>query len=183
METFTEPKELDENSHYQDQRLKSIAALSNDIIDAPLINLINGFNKLLHCFTLQCCYGHFIYNDQKDPYNLKPLPKTDTIINVEYRIAYICLCIENCDWGRGLLEALNRITAIDQKNIQLCCAEWFWERQVNSYALQVQPERFKHKDIALLDYREALYIEKIRNEFFNQLKVLLQKQQASNKQS
>jgi hypothetical protein len=75
-----------------------------------------------------------------------------------------------------LLEALNEITAIDPQNIQLCCAEWFWERQVNSYALQVEPDRFKHKDTAILDYREALHIEKIRNEFFVQLRELLQKE-------
>ena len=35
---------------------------------------------------------------------------------------------------------------------------------------------FKLKDKAMLYYREALKIEKIRNEFFVQLKELLQKQ-------
>lgn len=72
---------------------------------------------------------------------------------------------------------LNEITAIDPENIQFCCAEWFWKRQVNSYALQVEPDRFKYKDRVILDYREALHIEKIRNEFFVQLQELLQKQQ------
>jgi len=81
------------------------------------------------------------------------------------------------DLGRGLIEALNEITAIDPENIQFCCAEWFWKRQVNSYALQIEPDRFKCKDRAILDYREALHIEKIRNEFFVQLQELLQKQQ------
>jgi hypothetical protein len=176
LETFTEPKALVENPHYQGQRRKSLAGLGDDMIDAPIIDLINGFNKLPYCFTAQSCYGHFIYNNQKDPYNLEPLPIADTIAGVEYRIAYICLCIENSALGRGLLEALNRITAIDLENIQLCCAEWFWKRQVNSYALQVEPDRFKHKDSANLDYREALHIEKIRNEFFAQLRELLQKQ-------
>ena len=51
--------------------------------------------------------------------DLKPLPITDPIVRVEYRIAYICLCIENSDLDRGLLEALNEITAIDPENIQL----------------------------------------------------------------
>jgi hypothetical protein len=76
-----------------------------------------------------------------------------------------------------LLEALKEITPIEPGNIQFCCAEWFWKRQVNSYALQVQPDRFKRKDSAILDYREALHIEKIRNEFFVHLQKLLQKQQ------
>jgi len=178
LETFTEPRELVENPHYQDQRQKTLAGLSADMIDAPILYLINGFNKLSYCFTLQSCCGHFIYNAQKDSHNLEPLPVTDTIAKVEYRIAYICLCIENSYLGRGLLEALIEITAIDPENVQFCCAEWFWKRQVNSYALQVEPDRFKRKDRAILDYKEALYIEKIRNEFFVRLEDLLQKQLA-----
>jgi hypothetical protein len=181
LETFAEPKELEANSRYQEQGQKSLAGLSDDMIDAPIIDLINGFNKLPYCFTVQSCYGHFIYNNRKDPYNFEPLPATDTIARVDYRIAYICLCIENSAMGKGLLEALNEIMAIDPENIQFCCAEWFWKRQVNSYALQVQPDRFKHKDRAILEYREALYIEKLRNEFFVQLQKLLQKQQRRNK--
>jgi len=177
LETFTEPKKLVENPDYQKQRRESLAGLSDDMIDAPIVDIINGFNRLPYCFTMQSCYGHFIYNNQKDPYNLEPLPTTDDVARVEYRIAYLCLCIQNSAVGRGLLEALNEITAIDPKNIQLCCAEWFWERQVNSYALQVEPDRSKHKDTAILDYREALNIEKIRNEFFVQLRQLLRKQQ------
>ena len=175
MQTFTEPKELVKNPHYQDQRQKSLASLSAEMIDAPIIDLINGFNKLPYCFTLQSCYGHFVYDGQKDPYNLEPLPITNTITSVEYRIAYICLGIENSNLGRRLLESLNEITTIDPENIQFCCAEWFWKRQVNSYALQVQPDRFKHEDRSILDYKEALHIEKIRNEFFVQLQEFVQK--------
>ncbi len=173
METFTEPKELLENPRYQDQRKKSLTGLSDDMIDVPIIGLINAFNKLPYCFTMQSCYGHFIYNGQNDSHNLAPLPITDTIARVKYRIAYICFCIENSDLGRRLLEALNEITAIDPENIQFCCAEWFWKRQVNSYALQVEPDRFKSKDTAILDYREALQIENIRHKFFVKLQELL----------
>ena len=179
METYTEIKEFVGNPNYQDQRQKSLACLSDSMIDEPIIEVINGFNKLKYCFTLQSCYGHFVYRGQNDSHNLEPLPNSDTIDSVEYRIAYICLCIENSDSGKGLLEALKEITAFDPENIQLCCAEWFWKRQVNSYALQVQPERFKHKDKAMLDYREALQIEKIRNEFFFRLRELLKTQHGS----
>ena len=145
------------------------------MIDAPIIDLINGFNKLPFCFTMQSCYGHFIYNNQIDPNNLEPLPIADTIAKVDYRIAYICFCFENSVLGRDLFENLNEITAIDPENIQFCCADWFWKRQVNSYALQVEPDRFKHCDKAILDYREALHIEKLRNEFFVQLDELLER--------
>jgi len=94
---------------------------------------------------------------------------------VEYRIAYIAFCIENNDLGSWLLEALKEITVIDPEDIQFCCTEWFWKRQVNSCVLQVEPGRFKHEDRAILDYKEALYIEKIRNTFFVQIEELLQK--------
>ena len=78
------------------------------MIDEPIIELINAFNKLPFCFTLQSCYGHFVYSGQNDPQNLEPLPLTDTIGVVEYRIAYIAFCIENSDQGRKFLEALRR---------------------------------------------------------------------------
>jgi hypothetical protein len=86
METFTEPKELIENPRYQEQRRQSLAGLSDDMIDAPIVDIINGLNKLPYCFTMQSCYGHFICNNQKDPYNLEPLPVTDDVVRVEYRI-------------------------------------------------------------------------------------------------
>ena len=177
METFTEPKELVENPYYQEQRQESLAGITDVMIDASIIEIVNSFNKLPYGFTMQSCYGHFLYDSQNDLYNLDSLPITKTIDRVEYKIAYLTFCVENSELGRRLLEDLNEITAIDPQNIQFCCAEWFWKRQVNSYALQVEPDRFKHKDKILLDYREALQIEKIRNEFFVQLKELLRKQQ------
>jgi len=176
LETFTEPKELTENHHYKRQREKTLASLTDSMIDEPIIEIINGFNKLPYCFTMQSCYGHFLYNSQSEPQNLDPLPISKTIRRVEYRIAYIALCIENSDSGKSLFKALRKIPDADSENIQFCCAEWFWKRQVNSYALQVEPDRFKCEDKAMLDYQEALKIEKIRNEFFIQLKELLREQ-------
>lgn len=144
------------------------------MIDAPIIDLINGFNRLPFCFTLQSCYGHFVYNGQHDPHNFEPLPATGALNEVEYRIAYIAFCIENSPLGRNLLERLKGITAIDPQYVQFCCAQWFWQQQINSYALQVEPHRFKHKDTATIGIKEALHIEKIRNEFFMRLGTLLE---------
>ncbi len=169
METFTELKDLAVNLRYQVQKRKILSDLNDDMIDTPIVDLINGFNKLPYCFTLQSCYGHFVYNGQKNPYNLDPLPAKEIIAQVEYRIAYIAFCIENSASGRGLFEALKEITAIDLENVQFCCAEWFWKKQINSYALQVEPYRFKSKDTAIIDFKEALHIEKIRNTFFTRL--------------
>jgi len=53
LQTFTELKELAENPHYQVQRQKSLGDLTDDMIDVPIIDLINGFNKLPYCFILQ----------------------------------------------------------------------------------------------------------------------------------
>lgn len=173
METFIEPKELVVNPHYPDQRQKCLAGLSDDMIDMPILDVIHAFNRLPYCFTLQACYGHFVYIGQDDIYNLEPLPIIDSIASVEYRIAYVALCLENSDSGRRLFYDLMAFTRIDPQNIQFCCAEWFWERQINSYALQVEPDRFKRQDTAILNYQEALKIEKIRNEFFDRLMDLL----------
>jgi len=73
---------------------------------------------------------------------------------------------------------LKEIPAIDPENIQFCCAEWFWKRQVNSYALQLEPDRFKLKDTAIVDLKEAMHIEKIRDEFFIRLNELPKKLKA-----
>jgi hypothetical protein len=174
LETFTDLKDLAENPHYQAQKQKILSDLNDDMIDTPIVGLINGFNKLPYCFTLQSCYGHFVYNNQKDIRNLDPLPAKEIIGKVKYRIAYIAFCIENSASGRGLFGALKETTGIDPENIQFCCAEWFWNRQINSYALQVEPDRFKRKDTAMLEFNEALHIEKIRNTFFSRLYELLE---------
>lgn len=176
METYTELKGFMNNPDYAEQRQKSLSGLADVVIDEPIIEIINNFNQLPYCFTLQSCYGHFLYNGQNDPHNLDSLPVSKNITRVDYRIAYVALCIKNSDPGRNFFKELKRIPEIDPHNIQFCCAEWFWKSYINSFALQVEPDRFKHKDTAVLDYQEALYIEKVRNEFFAQLKQLLRKQ-------
>jgi hypothetical protein len=170
METYTEPKELVENPIYHEQRRAVLSGLSDDMIDAPIVGIVNELNRLPFCYTMQSCYGHFMYEGQTDPANIEPLPATGIIGPVHYRIAYICFCIENSSAGRGFLKILQGLTDIDSDNVQLCCAEWFWERHINTYALQVEPDRFKRQDTAELYYEEALRIEKIRNEFFGRLR-------------
>jgi hypothetical protein len=174
LETFTDLRGFTENPQYQSQKQKTLCELNDDMIDMPVVGLINGFNELPYCFTLQSCYGHFVYNGQNDSHNLDPLPTEKAVAKVEYRIAYISFCIENSAAGRSLSEALKEIPTIDQNNIQFCCAEWFWERQINSFPLQVVPDRFKRNDTAILEFNEALQIEKIRNTFFIRLYELLE---------
>ncbi len=173
METFIEPKELINNPGFGKQKRRTQAELTDEMIDAPIVDIIKRINGLPFCFTLQCCFGHFVYDGHWDPHNLDPLPASEQISRVEYRIAYIAYCIDNCGAGRDLMDKLAKLTTIDPENIQFCSARWFWNRQVNSYALQVEPDRFKHKDKAFLDYKEALYIEKLKKEFFHKLEELL----------
>ncbi len=174
METFTNLKDFVDNPYFHDQRKKYLSKLDIESIDAPLVDLISSFTKLDYCFTLQSCYGHFLHNSQKNPYNIEPLPLSNDISNVEYKIAYIALCIENSKQGRTLFYDLKEIPSIDPEYIQFGCAEWFWKRQVNSYALQVEPKRHMTKDRLSVDYWEALHIEKVRNNFFTQLKKFVQ---------
>lgn len=131
METFTGLKELVENPYYRVQKQETLRNLTDDIIDKPIVDIINGFNKLPYCFTLQSCYGHFVYDGQTDTQNLDPLPSQGITSNIEYRIAYIAFCIENSIPGRELLELLKGITSVDPENVQFCCAECFRKRQVN----------------------------------------------------
>lgn len=175
METFVQPKELVPNPDYQSQRNRLLAKLSPGMIEQPLADIVNGFNSLPQCFTLQCCYGHFIYKGQEDPNNTQPLPARSTITNVEYRIAYLALCVENSASGKSLLGMLREIPAISPGNIQFGSAEWFWQQQINSYALQVAPQRHQDKDKVTIEYEEALLVEKTRESFFIHLSLLVGK--------
>ena len=174
METFTKMKEFTEDLNYYEDRQKSISNLKIDSIDKPIIDLIKQFLKLPYCFTIQSCYGHFVYEGQKNPNNTELLPISNNIETIEYRIAYLALCIQNSESGRKLFEELNIVPQIDHKYIQFGCAQWFWERHVNSFALQVEPERYSTKDRVFIEYDEALHIESIRNKFFKKLKDIIQ---------
>jgi hypothetical protein len=142
-------------------------------VDSPIVDIVRDFARTPYCFTLQSCFGHFVYDSQPNPYSVEPLPITDGITRVEYRIAYLALCIENSGPGRALFDALAKVPAVDPDYIQFGCADWFWERQVNSYALQVEPERHKTQDRIDIDYLEALHIQNTRDRFFAQIRKLL----------
>ena len=95
METFTKTKDFVNNPRFSEQRLECLGKLDMSTIDAPIVEMISDFTKLPYCFTLQSCYGHFLYGSQKNTHDIKPLPVSDSITKIEYRIAYIALCIEN----------------------------------------------------------------------------------------
>ena len=174
METFTELKDFVNNPSFHEERQKCFNRLNLDKIDAPIVDLIKDLAELDYCFTIQSCYGHFIYSRQKNPHNIEPLPISNSITKVEYRIAYVALCIENSVLGRELFQNLKEIPSINPEYIQFGSATWFWDRQVNSYVVQVEPSRYLKQDKCILNYNEALSVEKIRNQFYIELKKLIQ---------
>jgi len=104
METFTKPREFVENARFSQDRQASLAALDLDSIDRPIVDIAAGFTALPHCFTLQCCYGHFLCTPDQDSYNLEPIPASYSD-SVKYRIAYIAFCIENSPRGQAFRQA------------------------------------------------------------------------------
>ena len=97
MKTFTKLKAFVDDPHYYEKREESLCKLQISTIDAPIVEIIKDFAKLTYCFTLQSCYGHFIHKGQENPKNVEPLSLSDfdKTSSIEYRIAYLALCIQN----------------------------------------------------------------------------------------
>jgi hypothetical protein len=174
METFTEPREFVDHPRYSREREDALAALDLGSIDAPIVDIIAGFAKIPHCFTLQSCYGHFVCAAEQDPRTLDPIPRGHTG-PVRYRIAYVAFCLENSPRGRALRESLARIPAVEPAYVQFGTAGWYWNHlsKVNTYALQVEPIAHQFKDEAILAPEEARYTERVRDRFFTELRALL----------
>ncbi len=167
METFTEIKPFVNNPQYREQRQKTLSGLYMNNIDTLIRVLIVEYARLTFSFTMQCCYGHFVHKYQRNERNYKPLSNSKDITEVDYRIAYIALCIQDSDNGRKLFDDLKSLTLIDPDYVQFGCADWFWKKQINSFTLQVEPDRYKTKDSVDICFEEALHLESIRNEFLN----------------
>jgi hypothetical protein len=77
--------------------------------------------------------------------------------------------------GKEFLGQLKQIPDTGPGYIQFGSAEWFWKKYPNSYVLQVEPARHMQKDKCVVDLQEALSIEKIRNQFYDNLMRLVSK--------
>lgn len=179
METFCQPKQWVHAPDFSEQRQLSLRQMNIDEVDAPIAELIASFALIPWCYTLQSCYGHFLYPGQTDKHLIAPLPVFDSTTTIHYRIAYIALCVENSASGKKLVAGLKRIPVIDPDHIQFGSAEWFWERQANSFVIQVIPARHMTEDTAWIGYDEALHVEKIKTAFFDHL-VMLAEEHVSN---
>lgn len=172
METFTAARDFVKDSGFAHAREKSISALDLASIDEPIVDIVAGFAALPHCFTLQCCYGHFIHDPAQGQHSLVPVPPEHSG-SVRYRIAYLALCLENSTRGRELRQALERIPTVDRNYIQFGSADWFWQKWNNSYALQVEPRAYMLKDEATLEADEARRTQQARDLFCAELRALL----------
>ena len=113
METLIEPLEMTDNPKFHEQKCELLKNLSDDMIDLPLVSIIRQINELSWCFTLQCCYGHFVFSGQSDPHNLDPLPINEKISNIEYRIAYLAFSVDNCRIGKKFLNDIAKFEKLD----------------------------------------------------------------------
>jgi len=172
LETFAKAREFVKHRGYFHARQGSIATLDLATIDDPIRNIVEGFTALPHCFTLQCCHGHFVCSAEQDPHNFEPIPSGYSGF-VSYRIAYIAFCLENSRRGQTLRLSLERLSAIDPDYIQFGSADWFWDQMVNTYVLQVEPEAHMQEDEAILESAEARHTQAVRDRFFRELRVLL----------
>ncbi len=172
METFAKTRPFVDHPHFLRDRELVLADILPENIDAPIRGLITRLSHLPFCFTLQCCYGHFLYDGEQGLENLRALPSRD-IGPVKYRIAYLALCLENSENGRKLYSGLEKIAAGEPEYIQFGSPDWFWDRHRNSFALQVEPIRFAKSDVAIIEYQEGLTVQKNRDLFFDRLEELV----------
>lgn len=175
METFTAARPFVADPDCARRRHETLAELDLDDVDPPIVDVVVGFNTLPHCFTLQCCFGHFVWAPGQDDHNLEPLPR-EPVGSIRYRIAYVAVSIEDSPRGRDLRDAMARVATLDPGFIQFGSADWFWERWVNSYVLQVEPTAQQCKDEADLEHAEALCTERVRERFFEEIRALVEAQ-------
>jgi hypothetical protein len=167
--TFTEARPFVSNPSYAQDRSNTLAKLDLQSIDRPILDIVADFAELACCFPLQSCFGHFVCDPEQDKHTLAPVPESCKG-PVRYRIAYIALCIEESSSGRMLRDELAEIQKIDPACIQFGSADWFWERYLNSYVLQVEPSRYRNRDEAILDVYEARHVQTVRDIFFKEMR-------------
>jgi len=173
METYTELKPLAANPRFAKQREKALKGLDFSQIDKPILDIVKQLAEIPYLFSLQSCYGHFLHEKQKDPNNLERLTSDSAGKEIDYRIAYFAFCLENNEQGRDFLQKLEKLASINPDYIQCGCADWFWKRRVNTYVIQVEPDRFKNVDRCFVDFDEALILQDVRDMFFEEFRKIL----------
>jgi hypothetical protein len=170
METFVEARPFLPDPDFDADRKRALKRLNPAVIDPPIVEIIRAFSQIPWCFTLQSCWGHFVHAGQTDRHGCEPLANFTDETRIEYRLAYLAICLKDSPQGRALHDDLRGLVRLDPANVQFGSAEWFWDRQVNSYAVQVEPERFKTRDHATLGVQECLKLEKLKANVFAEIR-------------
>ncbi|MEW6338121.1 MAG: hypothetical protein ACOY3Y_01975 [Acidobacteriota bacterium] len=165
MESFAAPVDLVESARYEHDRKAALTGFDLDGIDAPIRDLA----RLPHCFTMQCCWGHFVCRPGPRSHALEPVPE-DHVGPVRHRIAYLALCVENSAPGRRLLGALRQLTETDTSLVHFGSPGWFAKSGPSTYAAQVEPVLSRLEDEAVLTRDEALLVKCLRDRFFAALR-------------
>lgn len=174
MDTYCQAKPLVVDPGYESRRQKAHAALDPRSLDPPMVSLVEGLNRLPHCYTLQCCHGHIMIPGQGPPEHWQRLPVDDPPAKALYQLAYMALVVRNDDQGRNLLRRLALVAGRAPAFIQMGSAQWFWVSQgeFNSYVLQVSPGRRQDQDHFEMPRPEALEWMAAREQFMAGLEEL-----------
>lgn len=178
MKTFTEAKPMVVDHDYQMRRARSSreleAAFESGSIDAPISELVKRISRIPYCFTLQSCYGHFVFRDGTEEHSMKRISQDmGEGTTVRYRVAYMAFCLQDGQSGVELLDDLKAVHDVDPDYIQFGSADWFWNICVNTYVLQAEPERWRSEDYIDIDASEALRIETARDLLYSELEAVI----------
>ena len=141
MDTFVPARHLMADPAFPTRKQAALSELDPQTLDPPMTPLVQGFNRLPFCYTLQSCHGHIIVPGQGPPEHWQRRPVDNAPSKAFYQLAYLAL-VARCDSdGRDLLKYLAALADTCPKYLQMGCADWFWntQGQVNSYVLQVCP--------------------------------------------
>ncbi len=175
MQTYTKTRPIEDNPDFEAQRDAAREALDLSTVDEPMVRLIQDLNRLPHVFTQQCCFGHFVGDGETDTSTLAPPPPMGKK-PMEYRLAYLAFCVSDDDRGRAFLERVRDLRDLDPKYIQVCSADWFWDQQVNSFAIQVSPKRMRKLDSMTLDGKEIRHVSHVRTQLWRRFSDAVKKE-------
>lgn len=173
MQTFCPERPLAPNLRFMAQKRRARGAVRYDDIDAPIRDTVYALFGLAWCFPMQSCWGHFVSPRRPGQRDVSPLDPAYLERRYHYHIAYVTLCLDDSVAGREGLAALRAMPrAVDPACVQFGCAAWFWGRQVNSYVLQVQPERETGQDALDVSGAEALRLQAAREGLWARLRTM-----------
>jgi hypothetical protein len=169
-----------DNPEYGKNRSVALVILQNLVatgkIDPPIVELIELFSRVPHCYTIQSCYGHFVHDREPEEHTTARLgPYRGLVHTVQYRIAYIAFVLEKSRNGFALCRDLRMLASRNSGYIQFGSAGWFWEQSVNTHQIQVAPEREKCRDSLRVTYDQAFRLEKVRDMVISELTTIARK--------